>query len=392
MRKSLFTISAAALLIAVCTSSITNTKKVHKLTRVTYTDGSTLGGGGFSQTGCTAASGCHGTKASTLTTGVISGLPANNIVTAGATYTLSVVITDIAKTPTQKNWGFDMASTGGLFTSTNTNVMIEPFSTDFGTEAHHGTTPPKHTATAAAPSYTFDKIVWTAPLTPGKDTFTYACNAANNDGAATTKDHPMLGTPIVLTVNPSSTPVTLASFDATLSANTVAISWTTATETNTDHFEIERSFDGKTFAKVGTQKASGTTSSSLSYTYKDNASSLSGLVYYRLKSIDKSGVFNYSGIKTVTIKAAKNLITSLYPNPLKSGQTIKVNYASLKAGNVSFDLVNTLGRKVLSSNQAVTVGNNNISLSVAHLTSGVYYLSVNDGTNSLVQKETIVIQ
>lgn len=392
MKKSLFTISAAVLLIAVCTSSITNTKKVHRLTRVTYSNGSTLGGSGFSQTGCTAGSGCHGNRASTLTTGVITGLPADNIVIAGASYTLSVVITDIAKTPTQKNWGFDMASTSGLFTSTNANVMIEPISPDFGTEVHHGTTPPKYTATAAAPSYTFDQIVWTAPLTPGKDTFTYACNAANNDGAATNRDHPMLGTPIVLTVNPSTTPVTLASFDATLATNTVAISWTTATETNTDHFEIERSFDGKTFAKVGTKKASGTTSSNLSYTYNDNAILLSGFVFYRLKSIDKSGVFNYSSVKTVTIKSTKNLIISMFPNPVKTGQSIKVSFASLKAGTFSFDLVNTLGRKVLSSNKSVTVGNNTITFSAVSLKSGVYYLSINDGSNSLIHTESIIVQ
>lgn len=187
MRKPLFIICSAITFIALCTSSIKNTQKAKKITRVTYTDGSVLGGGGFSQTGC-AATGCHGTKASTLTGGVISGLPGNNIVTAGTSYTLSVVITDKAATPTEKKWGFDMTSTGGLFTSTNPDVLIEPVSPDFGTEIHHGNTPPSYTATAKAPSYTFDKIIWTAPSTPGKDTFYYACNAVNGDGAATSKD------------------------------------------------------------------------------------------------------------------------------------------------------------------------------------------------------------
>ncbi len=390
MKKSLFTISAAALLIAVCTSSITNTKKVHRLTRVLNSDGSAFAGAGYSQTGC--ASGCHGAKASALTTGVLTGLPSNNIVTAGTTYTLSLVITDVAKTPTQKAWGFDMSSTDGDFATTNSNVAVEPFTAGLGAEVHHGSKPPTYIATAIAPSYTFDNITWTAPKTPGKDTFYYACNAANGDGNNNAKDHPMLGTPIILTVNASTTPVTLASFDATLSNSFVAISWTTATETNTDHFEIERSLDGKTFGKVGTQKASGTTTTKLNYTYKDDVSTLSSMVFYRLKSIDKSGVFNYSGLKTVTVNATKNLITSLYPNPVKAGQSVKVNYLSLKNANVSFSMVNAVGKKVLNSNQSVTVGTNLVSLPVIGLVSGIYYLSVTDGSNSLVQKQTIIVQ
>lgn len=391
MRKTLFTICTAITIIAICTSSITNTKRVHKLARVTYTDGSTLGGGGFSQTGCTAASGCHGTKASTLTSGVITGLPSNNIVTARTKYTLSVVITDKATTPTEKKWGFDMTSTSGLFTSTNPNVLIEPFSPDFGTEVHHGNTPPSHTATVAAPSYTFDQIVWTAPSTPGKDTFYYACNAVNGDGAATNKDHPMLGAPIFLTVEPSTTPVNLASFDASLVSSKVSLSWVTASEINTDHFEVERSLDGKSFGKIGIYKAKGNSSSNLNYTYVDNIAALSGVVFYRLKTVDKSGAFNYSNVKTVVAKATKNVITSAYPNPVKVSQAIKVSYQSIQAGNVSVEMVNSLGKKVYSTVLPVNEGSNSLTVSAVHIISGVYYLTITDKNNS-VQKVSVIVE
>ena len=386
MRKTLLLVCSAMAVIAICTSSIKNTQKI---SRVTYADGSVLGGGGFSQSGC-VGSGCHGTKVSATTTGVISGLPGNNIVTAGTSYTLSVIITDKATTPTAKNWGFDMTSTGGLFTSTNTEVLIEPFSPDFGTEIHHGSTPPVYTATAKAPSYTFDKIVWTAPSTPGKDTFFYACNAGNHDNAATSKDHAMLGAPIILTVNPSTTPVSLASFNVSANAGKVSLSWTTATEINTDHFELERSTDGRIFKIVGTQKAKGTSNAAINYSFADDASALCGTFYYRLKSIDKNGVFNYSAIKSVSLQASKNLITGIYPNPVKLGQSIKFNYNSIQTGNIAVTIINTQGKKVYSTTSTVNAGSNALSIPSGNFASGTYYISVSNGNTS--SQKTLIVQ
>ena len=386
MRKSLLTIGSTILIVALCTYGTNSKNHIKKLNRVTYSDGSVIGGSGFAQTGC-FGSGCHGTKVSTSATGVITGLPTNNIVTAGTTYNIAVVITDKATAPTTKRWGFDLTSTDGLFATTNANVLVEAPSNP-GSEAHHGTSAPLYTATVAKPSYSFDQITWTAPTTPGTVTINYACNAANGDGAATAKDKTTLGTPIVLTVNPNTTPVTLASFSAAYVANKVSLKWATATELNTDHFEIERSSDAKKFSLVNTVKASGTTSTQIAYSYTDNIGSLVGTIYYRLKSVDKSGVFNYSNIKSVQV-ISKNLISGVYPNPIKVGQPI--NFNSSEAATVTIDVISMSGKKVYSTTAAINAGANSLSLSAAHLTSGVYYLSVT-GSNGASQKVPVVIQ
>ncbi len=400
MRKFLFSFGTAILLV-VLVSSINAPKKVHSLSRVTNSVGNDIGANGasggpgssYAITGC--ANGCHGTKVSANVTGVLSGLPANNQVTAGQTYNLTLVISNVASTPTAKKWGFDIFSTDGIFTTTNANCEVD---TNWaangltGAEIHHGATPPSYTATKASPSYTFDKMKWTAPNTPGLDTFYYAANAADGNGAANTKDYTMLATPIVLTVLPTTTPVTLASFSVSTVSGLASISWATATEVNTDHFEIERSLDGRLFNVVGKVAASGTTKSLMPYSFSNNVSSLSGTVYFRLKAVDKSGQFNYSYIQTINIKTSKNFITNLYPNPLRAGQDIRFTYQSIKATSVTFQLYNSTGKKVIASNLSVSEGANALSLPVGqHLNTGTYYLTV-FVDNSIVQKLPLIVQ
>ena len=389
MRKSLLTIGSTILIIALCTYATNSKNRIQKLDRVTYSDGNNIGASGaggssFAQTGCTASSGCHGTKVSTAVKGVFSGLPANNQVIAGQTYTLSLVITDKG----QKRFGFDIFSSSGTFNTTNTFAEVDTnwASNGFpGAEIHHGSSAPTGTS-----PYTFDKITWTAPLIPGLDTFYYAANAANGDNLASSADHSMLGKPIYLTVSPSTTPVTLASFNAAYTSNKVTLSWSTATEINTDHFEIERSINARTFSHVGTVKATGNSSSTLEYSYNDNVAGLSGTIYYRLKSVDKNGAFNYSNIKSVVVNSTKNLITNIYPNPVSAGHTIKINYTSIQSSNVTVEMISILGKKVYTTVLPVNEGSNTLSLSAGHLPSGLYYVSVT--INGAIQRMPVVIQ
>jgi len=397
MRKSLFTIGTAILIIAFATSSINAPKRVHSLSRITNSDGNNIGASGagsgwgssYAITGC--ANGCHGTS-NTASSAVLSGLPASGgDVIAGQKYTLTLVITD-AKA---KRWGFDIFSTDGKFSTTNTNCEVD---TNWasngltGAEIHHGSSAPKFTASTGSPSYTFDKITWTAPLTPESDTLYFAANAANNDGLSSNKDHAFLGKPIFLNVKASSTPVTLASFAVASASGQATIHWSTATELNTDHFDIERSLDGKIFNVVGKVSANGNSKSLLGYSYTNNVSSLTGTVYYRLKSVDKSGQFNYSNIQTINIQTSKSFITNLYPNPLHAGQDIRMTYQSPKAASVTFQVYNATGKKVINSSLFVNEGSNALSLPVGqHLNNGVYYLTVSVD-NAIVQKLPLVVQ
>jgi len=406
MRKSLLIIGSTVLIVALCTYGTTSKNRVQKLDKVTYSEGNTIGANGagngqaYAQTGCfNSSSGvCHGTKVSKSTTGTFTGLPANGQVVAGQTYQLTMVVADIATTPTESRWGFDIFSTDGTFATTHPDIEVD---TNWvsnglpGAEIHHSIAPTKK-ATKTANSYTFNNMSWTAPNVTAteQDTFYYAANAAYNTGSVglqSTKDHSMLGTPIVLTVTPSTTPVTLTSFNVAYSSNKVALSWATATEINTDHFEIERGTNTRNLAVVGKVKATGNSSSEVNYNYEDIIGSLSGTIYYRLKSVDKNGVFNYSSIKTVVVNSKKNIITNIYPNPASEGQTIKVNYTSIKSGNVNVEMISILGKKVYNNVLPVTEGSNILSLLPSHLPAGLYYIAVVDNTGA-TQRMPIVIR
>ena len=364
MNKSLIAISSAILVIVIGSSSINAPK------RVTYIDGTKVTG--YSG-GCTS---CHGAG---VVGGSImfAGVPDTTI--AGTMYPISITLTDA----TQTRWGFDMAVGSGAFTvGTTSNVLLT------GTKnAHHGTSAP------VAPSpYTFDSLYWTAPTTippGGKVKFAFAGNAANNNGA-TSGDHCYKGTFTTIVVA-NTVPVKLESFDAVFSNDEVKISWLTATELNTDHFEIERSIDGQNFVLANKVVAAGNSSTTKNYAYTDNASNLTGIVYYRLKTVNKDGSSSYSNVTTVTIHNSQLPTLSIYPNPLRAGQDLKLTYLSEKTENVNLQVINIVGKKVSATNVSVSEGRNVLSLPVGHLASGVYYIAVSVN-NIIVQKTPVVIQ
>jgi len=363
MNKSFLSITLAVLVIAIGSSAINAPKKTNKI------DGSLIAG---YSAGCS----CHGSATTPGGSVVLVGIP--DTVVVNQMYALKIVISDAV----QSRWGFDMGVGSGKITTSNPNVGLT------GTRnVHHGSSAP----VSATPTYTFDSIFWTAPATPtgtGSIKFSYAALAANNDGGSS-GDHPYKGsfTTHIIAV----TPVKLQSFDAVVLNGKVNVSWATATELNTDHFEIERSSNGKDFAFIGKVNASGSTTTTKSYSYSDDASKVQGKVFYRLKSVDKSGSFSYSAVVSKEVNLLAKYITKLYPNPLRVGQDIKFIYQSDKATNVTFQLVSVLGKKVCVSNTTVVAGSNTMSLSSNKVSSGAYHLNVTVD-NALVQSLPVVIE
>lgn len=187
------------------------------------------------------------------------------------------------------------------------------------------------------------------------------------------------------------TPVTITSLAASSSADKVNITWTTTTELNVSTFGIERSFDGINFNKVVNIFASGTSTSTHFYSYRDDASKLNGTVYYRLKTLDKDGKFTFSGVKQVVLKSIKNVINIIYPNPLSAGQDIKLAYTFLKSGVVNVQVFSSFGKQVVNSNFSVTDGINTLSVSGKRLIPRIYYVSVRTD-NTTAERISLILQ
>ena len=359
MNKTFLTISTAILIVIIGSSAI------DAPSRASYGDGSRV-------TGYSGGCSCHssGGTAGSIT---LSGLDSTTI--AGQTYAIALTMKDA----TAKRWGVDMSVPTGTFKTTNPNLALT------GTRnIHHGTTAPS----APPPSYKVDSIFWTAPTKAGTVTFKFACNAANGDGAVG-GDHTYKGTFTTTVIVP--TPVKLQSFTAALDGNKVKINWLTATELNASKFEIERSSDRQTYTTVYTTAAVGNSTSTKSYAYTDNVNNISGTIYYRLKSIDKSGAISISEVAAVEIKTANHLISNIYPNPLHAGQSVKLTYTSDKSTTVTFSVVNSLGKKLFTQSLAINKGDNLLSLPIGRIATGNYYLTAS-ANNTIVQTTPLIVQ
>ena len=173
-------------------------------------------------------------------------------------------------------------------------------------------------------------------------------------------------------------PVELVAFTAQAVQNRdTQLGWTTASELNNDHFDVERSLDGITFAKVGAVAGQGTKASATTYAFTDagiGPKVAAGLpVYYRLRQVDANGTSSYSPVRTVTFgPAAAAAVLTLYPNPAVS--TTALDLSALPAtATYQVVLLDAVGRQV---RQATLSGGLAQTLNVADLASGTYQVVV----------------
>lgn len=122
-------------------------------------------------------------------------------------------------------------------------------------------------------------------------------------------------------------PIELVDFGATLKEQSVEITWSTASEKNNSHFEVERSQDANNYAqvaKIPSKAVGGNSSQPLNYEAADN-DPLSNTSYYRLKQVDLDGIPFFSKIVSVNVAKAKNLRFMVYPNPNNGEFTVDIS-------------------------------------------------------------------
>jgi len=170
-------------------------------------------------------------------------------------------------------------------------------------------------------------------------------------------------------------PVSLLSFEASYANSAVSVSWKTVSEQNVSHYDVERSYDGNVFNRIGTVN-SGNYSSAHQYSFVDNNIG-SDIIYYRLKIVDVDGKTKYS--KIVAVRISKLLtIETIQPNPFKDGFEIKIS--SVKETGINIRLADITGQIVSEQKALIRKGNNTIHMTrLEKLQTGVYLLMVKSG-------------
>ena len=179
-------------------------------------------------------------------------------------------------------------------------------------------------------------------------------------------------------------PVQFLNFSGVLQNSLVPLSWTIIATKDVDRFEIERSLDNTTFTKVGMVTDNVKLNEPQSFGFTDNINGINNkIIYYRLKVIGKAGEIKYSNILIVRISANKTLVT-LMPNPASSYVTI--NLSVDKSIPAKIILIDKVGKKVLSQNENLVKGSNNITLNIEKYSNGVYAILIETASEKIVKQ------
>lgn len=178
-------------------------------------------------------------------------------------------------------------------------------------------------------------------------------------------------------------PITLLDFFATIENKKVKINWSTATEKDNDHFEIQRSIDGNNFNTIGSKPGKGNSTIIQHYLFLDDQP-LKGVSYYRLKQVDIDGKSTYSKvIKINNDQLEQRVIIS--PNPDKSGMvTIAFNGGNNSKTDIQISGID--GKIYFTRSYSVA---NNITID-HNLRPGSYILKVT--TNNFSENQKLIIR
>ncbi len=185
----------------------------------------------------------------------------------------------------------------------------------------------------------------------------------------------------------TSLPVTLASFEAKPENRTVQLSWKTTTESNSSHFLVQRSADGQEFTEIGRVDAAGDSEGMRSYGFTDNIPFVHAMspVYYRLKQVDRDGVYTFSRIVSVRMQdgpGAERIV--LLGNPVSD--QLRLQYRAAGYEKVIIRLRDATGRLLYDIDRQVLPGEQELSLSLQGLPAGLYLAEVSTGGERKVFK------
>lgn len=169
-------------------------------------------------------------------------------------------------------------------------------------------------------------------------------------------------------------PVSISTIKAYKKLQGIQVEWTAQTETDVDHYEVEKSIDGLRFSKQAIVNAKGNSTSPVNYEWLDITPN-SGNNFYRLKAVDKDGKVQYTKVVKVALAGdAGNML--VYPNQI-SGNIFNLQLNNLEKGKYALNLYNMAGQrlmgKVIEHNGGSSIQTIELSYNLAK---GIYHLEL----------------
>lgn len=170
-------------------------------------------------------------------------------------------------------------------------------------------------------------------------------------------------------------PIELLAFTGKKTGNHVELNWTTATETNNDYFNVERSLDAIYFEKITTIKGAPNSLNKLNYSYTDS-NLRNGLIYYRLKQTDFDGNFTYSKILALQTDE-NNFFQMSMEQPFFNGSEIVTTIFNIKSPLLKSEIIDLMGVQTFAKTINSNDGTYSLVINAGILTRGkIYFLRV----------------
>lgn len=172
-------------------------------------------------------------------------------------------------------------------------------------------------------------------------------------------------------------PVELIAFNASPLVNSIMVAWSTASEINSDYFELQRSTNGIEFTTIANITSQGNSNVVSDYKFEDKDVVKNTIYFYRLKQVDKNGSYVYTEIRNAKIDDDSNIFV-ITPNPYKN-ETNFVIFLNSNA-DVSIEVINVIGEVVSTQiNEKLEKGMHQYTFSAKKLglPAGIYNVKLN---------------
>ncbi|MFY8108456.1 MAG: T9SS type A sorting domain-containing protein, partial [Bacteroidia bacterium] len=179
-------------------------------------------------------------------------------------------------------------------------------------------------------------------------------------------------------------PVELKEFTGRLNENgEVELKWTTATEINNSHFEVERSFDSESsFNRISIVKGQGNSNLLKTYLFTESFNLIdfaASKIYYRLKQVDYDGKFDYSPIVSIDLNSNPEQTLLVNPNPFKD----EIKLSGVRELS-SLKLYDPSGKEIMSKVLSGSADGTYI-VKVSSQEKGIFILKINQESFKLIK-------
>jgi hypothetical protein len=177
-------------------------------------------------------------------------------------------------------------------------------------------------------------------------------------------------------------PVELTTFDGSCNESKVVLKWTTASEINNSHFEVEKSDNGIDWTVVGTVNGAGNSQETINYNFVD--ANDGNMAYYRLKQVDTDGGISYSTVITAGCDVADG--TELV-NVWDNGTEVQLMVSSTVEGVYDVTLMDTHSKALTTvRNQTINKGITYLTIPKSGIATGMYMVRMHNQTEQFSRK------